>query len=77
MPRVATTSNITNPKRYGYDIQLDNIFLRTAVGPNRDMTIQSSDVQAGQNVNVKQNPEDFTSNLGRIYSRNKFNAGQG
>jgi len=41
------------------------------------MTIQSSDVQAGQNVNVKQNPEDFTSNLGRIYSRNKFNAGQG
>ena len=77
MPRVATTSNITNPKRYGYDLQLDNIFLRTAVGPNRDMTIQSSDVQAGQNVNVKQNPEDFTSNLGRIYSRNKFNAGQG
>jgi hypothetical protein len=76
MPRVANTSNITNPKRYGYDIQLDNIFLRTAVGPNRDMTIQSSDVQEGQ-INVKQNPEDFTSNLGRIYSRNKFNAGQG
>ena len=76
MPRVANTSNITNPKRYGYDIQLDNIFLRTAVGPNRDMTIQSSDVQDGQ-INVKQNPEDFTSNLGRIYSRNKFNAGQG
>jgi hypothetical protein len=33
-------------------------------------------VQEGQ-INVKQNPEDFTSNLGRIYSRNKFNAGQG
>ena len=76
MPRVASTSNITNPKRYGYDIQLDNIFLRTAVGPNREMTIQSSDVQEGQ-INVKQNPEDFTSNLGRVYSRNKFNAGQG
>ena len=29
------------------------------------------------NVNVKQNPEDFTSNLGRIYSRNNFSAGQG
>jgi len=77
MPRVATTSNIRNPKRYGYDLQLDNIYLRTAVGPNREMTIQSSDVQAGQQVNVKQNPEDFTSNLGRIYSRNKFDAGQG
>jgi hypothetical protein len=77
MPRVATTSNVRNPKRYGYDLQLDNIYLRTAVGPGREMTIQSSDVQAGQQVNVKQNPEDFTSNLGRIYSRNRFDAGQG
>ena len=77
MPRVANTTSIKNPKRYGYDLQLDNIYLRTAVGPGREMVIQSSDVQAGQNVNVKQNPEDFTSNLGRIYSRNNFSAGQG
>ena len=77
MARVASTSNVRNPKRFGYDIRLDNIYLRTAVGPNREMTIQSSDVQAGQQVNVKQNPEDFTSNLGRIYSRNNFSAGQG
>ena len=77
MVRVANTTSIKNPKRYGYDLQLDNIYLRTAVGPGREMTIQSSDVQAGQQVNVKQNPEDFTSNLGRIYSRNRFDAGQG
>jgi hypothetical protein len=77
MVRVANTASIKNPKRYGYDLQLDNIYLRTAVGPGREMTIQSSDVQAGQQVNVKQNPEDFTSNLGRIYSRNNFSAGQG
>ena len=77
MARVASTSNVRNPKRFGYDIRLDNIYLRTAVGPGREMTIQSSDVQQGQNVNVKQNPEDFTSNLGRIYSRNNFSAGQG
>ncbi len=77
MPRVATTDIITNPKRFGYDLRVGNTLLRTAVGPGREMTIQSSDVQAGQQVNVKQNPEDFTSNLGRIYSRNKFDAGQG
>ena len=76
MPRVATTSNINNPKRYGYDIRIDNILLRSAVGPGREMQIQSSDVQEGQ-INVKQNPEDFTSNLGRIYSRNNFTGGQG
>ena len=44
--------------------------------PNNPMTIQSSDMQAGQNANVKQNPEDFTS-LGRIYSKANFSAGQG
>ena len=77
MPRVATTNIITNPKRYGYDCRIGNTLLRTAIGPGREMTIQSSDVQAGQQVNVKQNPEDFTSNLGRIYSRNNFSAGQG
>ena len=77
MARVASTSNVRNPKRFGYDIRLDNIYLRSAISPGREMTIQSSDVQAGQAVNVKQNPEDFTSNLGRIYSRNKFDAGQG
>jgi hypothetical protein len=76
MPRLATTSNINNPKRYGYDVRVDNILLRSAVGPGREMTIQSSDVQE-QQINVKQNPEDFTSNLGRIYSRNNFSGGQG
>mgnify|MGYP003144190448 FL=1 len=76
MPRIPTSSNIKNPKRYGYDVSIDNIYLRTAVGPGREMQIQSSGVQEGQ-INVKQNPEDFTSNLGRIYSRNNFTGGQG
>jgi|TARA_R100000479_G_scaffold176121_1_gene129180 hypothetical protein len=77
MPRVASVLNISKPTSYGYDIRIDNEYYRTAVGPERQMTIQSSDVSAGQQVNVKQNPEDFTSNLGRIYSRNNFSAGQG
>ena len=77
MPRVATTDLISNPKRYGYDLRIDNILLRSAVGINREMTIQSSDVSSANQINVKQNPEDFTSNLGRIYSRNNFSSGQG
>ena len=74
MPRVATTTNISNPKRYGYDVRIDKIILSSSIGTNREMTIQSSDVEEGQ-VNVKQNPEDFRSNLGRIYSRNNFSGG--
>ena len=77
MPRIPTTEFISNPKRYGYDVRVDKLLLRAAITTNNPMTIQSSDVQAGQAVNVKQNPEDFTSNLGRIYSRTNFSAGQG
>ncbi len=76
MPRVATTLSVNNPKGLGYDIRLDLNLYRTAVGPGREMTIQSSNIEEG-NINVKQNAEDFTSNLGRIYSRNNFGGGQG
>lgn len=77
MPRVATTVQVSNPQRKGYDFRLDDNLFRAAIGPGREMSIQSSDVQAGQQVNVKQNPEDFTSNLGRIYSRNNYSSGEG
>ena len=36
MPRIANTSNISNPKRYGYDIKLDDIFLGDKYKPWRD-----------------------------------------
>ena len=76
MARVPSTLSIRNPKSLGYDIRLGTNLYRTAIGPGREMTIQSSNVEDGQ-INVKQNPEDFTSNLGRIYSRNNFSGGQG
>ena len=74
MVRLATQAEVSNPKRKGYDFRIDNFLFRAAIGPNRQMTIQSSDVQT-QDLNVNQNPEDFTRNLGRIYSRNDFSGG--
>jgi len=74
MPRLTTQAEESNPKRKGYDFRVDNQLYRSAVGPGREMSIQSSDVNE-QGVNVRQNPEDFTSNLGRIYSRNDFSGG--
>ena len=74
MPRLTTQAEESNPKRKGYDFRVDNELYRSAIGPGREMTIQSSDVQ-DQGLNVKQNPEDFTSNIGRIYSRNDFSGG--
>ena len=76
MPRVVTQAEVQNPQRKGYDFRIDNQLYRAAIGPTQDrqMTIQSSDVQE-QGVNVKQNAEDFTSNLGRVFSRNDFSGG--
>jgi len=74
MPRLTTQAEVTNPKRKGYDFRIDNQLYRAAISGDRQMTIQSSDIQE-QGVNVKQNPEDFTSNLGRIFSRNNFSGG--
>jgi len=74
MPRLTTQAEVSNPKRKGYDFRVDDFLFRAAVGPNRQMTIQSSDVQT-QDLNVAQNPEDFTRNIGRIYSRNNFSGG--
>tara|TARA_R100001015_G_C4631410_1_gene193899 strand:- start:202 stop:2139 length:1938 start_codon:yes stop_codon:yes gene_type:complete len=74
MPRLTTQAEISNPQRKGYDFRIDNQLYRAAISGERQMTIQSSDVNE-QGVNVKQNPEDFTSNLGRIFSRNNFSGG--
>ena len=74
MPRLTTQAEVSNPKRKGYDFRVDNQLYRAAIGPGRDMTIQSSDV-ADAGVNVRQNPEDFTSNIGRVFSRNNFSGG--
>ena len=74
MPRLTTQAEESNPKRKGYDFRVDNQLYRSAIGPGRQMTIQSSDVEGGQ-VNVRQNAEDFTSNLGRVFSRNDFSGG--
>ena len=74
MPRIATTGDVNNPKRKGYDFRIDDFLFRSAIGPGREMTIESSDVQANE-IDVRQNPEDFTRNIGRIYSRSNFTGG--
>ena len=76
MPRVPLTSEVTNPKRKGYDLALDDLLFRAAIAPNRQMTISTAEFP-GQEINLKQNPEDITTNIGQIFSRSDFSGGQG
>ena len=76
MPRVPLASEITNPKRQGYNLQLDDMLMRTATGPDRTLTVQSAEFPQ-QNINLAVNPEDITTNVGQIFSRSNFSGGQG
>ena len=76
MPRVPLTSEVTNPKRKGYDLALDDLLFRAAIAPNRQMTISTAEFPQ-QEINLKQNPEDITTNIGQIFSRSDFSGGQG
>jgi len=76
MARVPLVSNTENPKRKGYDLALDDLLFRTAVAPNRQLTISSAEFPE-QQINLTQNPEDITTNVGQIFSRSNFSGGQG
>ena len=76
MARVPKTSTISNPKRKGYDVVLDDLLFRAAIGPGREMTISTAEFP-NQQINTKANPEDITTNIGQIFSRSNFSGGQG
>ena len=76
MPRVPTTADVTNPHRKGYDFRLDNLLFRSAISPDRQLVIRSAEFPGSQ-IDLKQNPEDITTNIGQIFSRNDFSGGQG
>ena len=76
MPRVPTTANVTNPHRRGYDFRIDTKLFRASTGPERQMVIRTEEFP-NQQINLKQNPEDISTNIGQIFSRNNFSGGQG
>jgi hypothetical protein len=76
MARVPLVSTTDNPKRKGYDLALDDLLFRTAVSPQRQLTISSAEFPS-QQINLTQNPEDITTNVGQIFSRSNFSGGQG
>ena len=76
MARVPLASEVDFSKRKGYNVQLDDLLLRTATGPDRVLQIQSAEFPQ-QSINLAVNPEDITTNVGQIFSRNNFSGGEG
>jgi hypothetical protein len=76
MATLPSPDNTSNPEAFGYEANLDNLLLRMAAGPGRQLSINTAPLQA-QAVNTSETPEDFQQEFGQIYSRTDFSGGEG
>ena len=77
-----TKANVSRPQAWGYGALLewgddpdDSLYLRLAVGPDRNLNIQTSPLR--ETLDVSQNPEDFAAGYGKVFSRSAFSGGEG
>ena len=76
MAILPSPSNTAQPQAQGFEANLDDLFLRFAVGPGRQMNINTAPLQA-QAIQTSETPEDFQQEFGQIYSRTNFSGGEG
>ena len=76
MAVLPSPSNTSQPQALGFEANLDDLFLRFAVGPGRQMQINTAPLQA-QAIQTSETPEDFQQEFGQIYSRTDFAGGSG
>ena len=76
MAVLPSSANTSNPKALGYEANIDDLYLRFAVGPGRQMNINTAPLQA-QAIATSETPEDFQQEFGQIYSRTDFSGGSG
>ena len=68
MAVLPSPSNTSAPESQGFEANLDDLFLRFAVGPGRQMNINTAPLQA-QAIQTSETPEDFQQEFGQIFSR--------
>ena len=76
MAVLPSPANTDAPQAQGFEANIDDLFLRFAVGPGRQMNINTAPLQA-QAVQTSETPEDFQQEFGQIYSRVDFSGGSG
>ena len=76
MSVLPSPANTSAPQSKGYEANLDDLLLRFAVGPGRQLNINTAPLQA-QAIQTSETPEDFQQEFGQIYSRTDFSGGSG
>ena len=76
MSVLPSPANTNAPESQGFEANLDDLFLRFAVGPGRQLNINTAPLQA-QAIQTSETPEDFQQEFGQIFSRTDFAGGSG
>lgn len=76
MSPLPTTANTARPKSLGYGALLNDLYLRLAVVPGRELTIETAPLEAPK-VSTAENPEDIRNDFGELFSRADFSGGEG
>lgn len=76
MVGLPTTGTIAHPRQDGYHAALGGLLLRFAVGPDRQLRIETAP-DAAQRIQTQQTSEDYLPEFGDVYSRNNFTGGEG
>lgn len=76
MAQLPTTTNTESPRQAGYQARLDELLLRLAISPQRQLQIETAP-DAAQRIQTEQTAEDYLPEFGDVFSRNNFTGGEG
>lgn len=71
-----TTSNVTEPLAFGYDVSLDDRLFRSAVGPGRTLNIETAPIEAPR-VDTASTADEIVDDFGRVFARSRWDGGEG
>lgn len=71
-----TITTVANPQGWGYGARLDELLVRLAAAPQRELLVETARDQA-QRVQTEANAEDFVPEFGNVFSRSDFSGGEG
>lgn len=71
-----TLTSVSRPRALGYGCALDDRLFRLAVGPGRELSIQTAPLEAPR-VNTTSSAEEASAEFGLTFARSQFDGGDG
>ncbi len=73
---IPTTSNVSQPRKFGFGCALDSHLFRLATGFGQRVTIETAPSEAPR-VDTASSPDEIVDESGRVFARSQFDGGEG